>query len=65
MGHATGTERRIVIRWQACGQATEVGNALHRAYPADETPSFTEALDAIDETERRIWDPDGAADKPE
>lgn len=65
MGHATGSERRIVIRWRAHGEATAIGNTLHRAYPADEMPSFGEALDAIDEAERKIWDPDGAADKLE
>ena len=65
MGDPIGSERRIVIRWRAGRETTAIGKTLHRAYPADEMPSFGEALDAIDEAERKVWDPDGAADQPE
>ena len=56
MGHATGSERRIVIRWRIPGKAEAIGNTLHRAYPADKEQ-------IVDEAERNIWNPEGSADK--
>ncbi len=65
MGHEPNRERRIVIRWRARGQAEAITPTFHRAYPADEQPCFDEALKAIDEAGREVWDPEGAADKLE
>ena len=65
MGHESDRERRIVIRWRARGQAEAIIPALHCAYPADDQPYFDEALKAIDEAEREVWDSEGAADKLE
>ena len=65
MGRETGRQRRIVIRWRAQGQTEAIGPALHSAYPADDKPGFDEALTAIDEADRRVWDPEGASDKLE
>jgi hypothetical protein len=63
MGHATGRERRIVIRWRTRCQSAEIRDTLHQAYPAGEEHGFDEALDAIDKAERDVWDPDGTGDK--
>jgi type II secretory pathway predicted ATPase ExeA len=65
MGRKTEREQRIVIRWRARGQAEAISPTLHRAYPTDEELCFDEALKAIDEAEREVWDPGGAADKLE
>jgi hypothetical protein len=54
-------EQKIVIRWQTLGQAEALIPALGRAYPIDDTPCFNEALDAIDEAERQVWDPNGTS----
>lgn len=62
MGRETERERKITIRWRTRGQSEALIPTLHRAYPADEKPCFDEALKAIDEAERQVWDPEEAAD---
>lgn len=65
MGRESGREQRIVIRWRTRGQAEAISPTLHHAYPVDQGPCFDEALKAIDEAERMVWDPEAAAAKPE
>lgn len=48
-------ENRIIIRWRTRGQAEALAPALERLYPVDESSCFDDALDAIDEAERRLW----------
>ena len=65
MARETERERMIVIRWLARRSVETLGPTFHQAYPVDEAPSFDDALDAIDEAERQVWDLHGTAGKPE
>lgn len=57
-------ERRIVIRWRTRGQAEALRPALGSVYPPDETSSFEEALNAIDQAESTVWGDGKSADDP-
>ena len=57
-------ERRIVIRWRMRGQAEVLRPTLGSVYPPDETSSFEEALNAIDEAESKVWGDRNLADDP-
>ena len=56
-------EHRIIIRWRTRGQVEALAPTLERIYPADQSPCFGDALEAIDEAERRVWN-DGDPDSP-
>ena len=61
----TDREKMIVIRWRMRGQTEALGPSLDRAYPTDdEAPSFEEALEAIDEAERKVWGDPPPEDEP-
>ena len=55
MGRVANRGQRIVIRWQARSQSEALSPALDRAYAIEEKPCFDEALKAIDEAERQVW----------
>ena len=48
-------ETRAVFRWLTRDSAQMLGPSLDHAYAIDETPCFDDALKAIDEAERQVW----------
>ena len=64
MDRVSDRGRRIVIRWRTRGRVEALRPALGSAYPPDEESSFDEALNAIDEAERKVWGDGDSEDRP-
>jgi hypothetical protein len=57
-------EQMVVLRWRRRIACEALAPALDRAFPADRSAGFDEALKAIDDAERVFWNDPNPPDQP-
>jgi hypothetical protein len=61
MANEADRENMLVIRWRLRGQTKLLAPSLSHVYPVEDATAFSEALEAIDAAERKVW---GGIDLP-